>query len=442
MTRILCVVFFFLLFSSAEAGYLDLAWDPNNESDLAGYRVYFGIVSNQYAEFVDVGNRTTYRLGDLTEGVRYYVAVSAYDNAGRESEYSEEVSGIPSQVSPGPVEELVVGLGSYPAQGGWVETCSEPNVHGDWIRVGWDAYNAANGETRVAAGDIDGDGTNEVVVGLGPVSGNSAVPGGWFEVFDGDGTHLAWGRVNWSPYNAANGETWPACGDLDGDGRDEIIIGLGSGGAGWVEVFDYAGGRITHNHWKHINWSPYNAANGETRPACGDLDGDGKDEIIIGFGPVAGETSLPGGWIQVMDDDAVQWGRVGWSGYNDSNGETRPACGDIDGDGKDEIIVGLGPGGAGWVELFDVLPTGLSRKNWVRVNWKAYNTPSGETRPASGDIDGDGKDEIVAGLGPEGKGYLEVLDDASSNYAHLSWPRVSWSTYNTANGESWPGVKR
>lgn len=86
----------FLLFSLSpvEAAYLDLAWTPNQEPDVAGYRVYYGTSSRDYINFVDVGGATSYRLGDLLDGVTYYVAVTAYDTAGNESDFSAEVSGV------------------------------------------------------------------------------------------------------------------------------------------------------------------------------------------------------------------------------------------------------------------------------------------------------------------------------------------------------------
>ncbi|MCK5553317.1 MAG: hypothetical protein KAJ09_09250 [Deltaproteobacteria bacterium] len=57
-------------------------------------------------------------------------------------------------------------------------------------------------------------------------------------------------------------------------------------------------------------------------------------------------------------------------------------------------------------------------------------------------MDGDGKAEIVVGLGQGGGSYLEVFDDASSGYGHLNWFRVHWGEYWSANGETWPGVKK
>lgn len=82
------------------APYLDLAWDPNQEPDLAGYRVYYGTSSHEYINSVDVGNVTSFRLDNLMEGVTYFIAVTAYDTAGNESDFSEEVSGVGYQTAP------------------------------------------------------------------------------------------------------------------------------------------------------------------------------------------------------------------------------------------------------------------------------------------------------------------------------------------------------
>jgi len=74
------------------AGGLLVTWDANTESDLAGYRIYYGVESSVYTQMVDVGNVTAYTLPDLTEGQTYYLVVTAYDRTGNESLPSTEVS--------------------------------------------------------------------------------------------------------------------------------------------------------------------------------------------------------------------------------------------------------------------------------------------------------------------------------------------------------------
>jgi len=92
------------LYQSALAAQIKLAWDANGESDLAGYKIYYGTSSKSYAGSVDVGNATSYTLTGLTQGQTYYIAVSAYNTSGSESGYSSEVSGVATEPAP-PVSE-------------------------------------------------------------------------------------------------------------------------------------------------------------------------------------------------------------------------------------------------------------------------------------------------------------------------------------------------
>lgn len=68
-----------------------LAWDANSETDLAGYILYYGTASRNYATNIDVGNITQYTVRDLPEGVTYFFAAKAYDTDGNESGYSSEL---------------------------------------------------------------------------------------------------------------------------------------------------------------------------------------------------------------------------------------------------------------------------------------------------------------------------------------------------------------
>lgn len=70
---------------------LSLAWDANSEPDLAGYKIYYGIASGDYSHSIDVGNITEYTVVDLDDGGTYYLAATAYDRDGNESDYSEEL---------------------------------------------------------------------------------------------------------------------------------------------------------------------------------------------------------------------------------------------------------------------------------------------------------------------------------------------------------------
>jgi hypothetical protein len=325
-----------------------------------------------------------------------------------------------------------------------VEVLNSRYEHQEWIRIMWTEYMLANGESRVAMGDIDGDQKDEMIIGLGP-DHDPAIPGGMFQVLDDDYSHLAWGRISWEGYNTENGESFPACGDIDGDGVDEILIGLGEGGQGRVEVFQYRNGDVHHKDWIQVDWPEYNQYFGKTRPTCGDLDQDGKDEVVIGLGSNQTDPTMPAGLFQIMDHDfsSLAWGEVDWPDYNLFNGETYPSCADLKGEGKNHIVVGLGNGGEGRMEVFQYRNGAASHKDWVTIDWDAYNQTIGETRPVCGDIDGDGKDEIVVGLGPNMDdpqipgGIFPILNH---DYTHLAWSEINWPEYNAGNGESFPAI--
>jgi len=69
-----------------------LAWDPNPEPDLAGYRVYLGTTSGALSLARDVGLATSCTLSSLTAATTYYCALQAYNTGGLESALSGEMA--------------------------------------------------------------------------------------------------------------------------------------------------------------------------------------------------------------------------------------------------------------------------------------------------------------------------------------------------------------
>ncbi len=67
-----------------------LAWNPNPQPYFAGYRLYTGVKSHQYAVAIDVGTSTSYTVTGLGKGIHYF-AVTAYDTQGNQSGYSNEI---------------------------------------------------------------------------------------------------------------------------------------------------------------------------------------------------------------------------------------------------------------------------------------------------------------------------------------------------------------
>ena len=176
------------------------------------------------------------------------------------------------------------------------------------------------------------------------------------------------------------------------------MAGLGDGGDGYAYVFDDAnsGYGPLSGGWINLGWGSYGAANGATHPAVGNVDVDPEEEIVLGTGAggdrylrvfdTTGGGYTPGLWIQAGDTGAIAA----------SQHEVWPAvC-----DGL--LVLGAssatGTGGDGWLNTR--LSTGaVFGSGWFQLPWGAYNGAVGSTYPSCGDIDGDGKQEIAVGLG-------------------------------------------
>jgi|GEM_PF-6326463 len=368
----------------------------------------------------------------------YYWRTLAVDDGGNLGPWSETWSFI---VAPASRSEVAMGLGNG-ARALFADFDDGVAAHAfrAWKRVPWSAYgnDDSGGQTHTSQGDLDGDGLDEVVVGF---SGDGA---GWLVILRGIGGGHAvvrWIRVPWSAYNTARGTTWPACGSIDNDPRSEIVVGLDSypTAGGWLCIFDDGAANNALLGFRRLNWAAYNAVDGQIRPATGDVDGDGRDEVVLGLGPASR------GLVPVLEDWAGgmgirSWITIPWPAYNSANGSSWVAAGDTDGDGRAEVVAGLGSGGGGFLCAFDDGASGHPFQSWKRVPWSVYNSGRGETRPAIGNVDGDAREELIVGLGPTGNGNWAAMGDGQEGYAFRAWYRVPWNAYDAANGETWPSI--
>ena len=243
------------------------------------------------------------------------------------------------------------------------------------------------GGVNVASCDIDGDGTDEIIAGAGSGGGPQV------RVFEKDGS-LVTQFMAYSGNIRSGADV--ACGDLNGNGRSEIITGLPKGYGPQVRVFDGLDGSpvLTNGFFAYGKSTRFGV-----RVAAGDLDGDGTAEIITGAGNGAGTqvrtftgqgqvTFTPGFFVYYQTDR---------SGIN-------VATGDIDGNGKAEIICGSGYDKSPLVVIYDrygnildyFAPYGSSYRLGVSVS--------------AGDVDGDGIDEIVTGTVQGGGPHVRVFE--------------------------------
>jgi len=245
----------------------------------------------------------------------------------------------------------------------------------------------AQGEVHLAVGDIDGDGFDEIAAGQGE-GGNSYV-----KLLEMDGTFIR--RIKAFGTDNPGGEVHLAIGNFDANPSDkEIAVAHGEGGQSYVKLFRADGSRIR----KFTAFGPPNAQ-GEVHLAAGDLYNSGVDKIIAGMGEGGSSLVKIFNHMGTFIRKFTAFGPAGNPG-----GEVHVAVGNFDADADLEIAVATGYNGGNWVKLFENDGTSIRR-------FIAFGPPNanGEVHLATADLDNDGVDEIIAGMGEGGSSVVRVF---------------------------------
>ena len=242
------------------------------------------------------------------------------------------------------------------------------------------------GGVRVAVGDVNGDGVADLVFGAGP--------GGGPHVRVVSGANPAVELANFFAFSAAfTGGVFVAAGDVNGDGRADIIVGAGPGGGPHVRVF--SGADLTELY-SFFAFAP--TFGGGVRVAAGAVNGDGRADIIVGAGPGGGPH------VRVFSGADLTELHSFFAFAPTFTGGVFVAAGDLNGDGRADIVVGAGPGGGPHVRAFD--GTNLA----TLANFFAYvPTFTGGVRVAVGDATGDRQPDILIGPGPGGGPHVRAF---------------------------------
>lgn len=156
----------------AYAGQVNLAWDANTQSTLGGYKLYYGTTSGSYSANIDIGNKTSYTVPNLTDGTQYFFAVKAYDTAkATESGFSNEVSSVVGGV---PVAAFSASPASGTAVAGQVVTFTDKST-GNITSRSWDFGNGQTGSGQTASTNYNSAGTYTVkLTATGPNGSNTS----------------------------------------------------------------------------------------------------------------------------------------------------------------------------------------------------------------------------------------------------------------------------
>ncbi len=242
------------------------------------------------------------------------------------------------------------------------------------------------GGVRVAAGDLDGDGVQDIIAAAGPGGGPHV------RAFSGRDYHEL---ASFFAYDATfSSGVFVASGDVNGDGHDDIITGADAGAGPHVKVFSGLDLTLFDSFFAY---GPGFA--GGVRVAAGDVDGDGHADIITGAGAGGGPH------VKVFSG---QGGAELASFFAYDAGFTNGvfvAAGDVNGDGHADIITGAGAGGGPHVKAFN------GQGQSELASFFAFDASfTGGVFVAATDANGDGRADIVTGAGPGGGPEVRIFD--------------------------------
>ena len=443
------------LFSSGEVGFIYKKTSTGDSTTRSGQSATSGVQSGT-GDLVELGCETSYVSSNLDSiflsplGTRHLagtfsitdVADDTAGGAAASDRFGFSVAALGDQDADG-TDELLVGAplnDDAASSAGAVYLLTGDDLDGDTAAS--DASAQISGDSRgdqlgfsvASAGDVDGDGIDDAIVGA-PYSDAGTTNGGAAGVFFSDSLS---GSLSLSDADALyTGESsndyagWSvsAAGDLDGDGYGDLLIGApysdeGDTNAGSAYLVlgatSLSGGDLSGADGQ-VYGETANDYLGAAVAALGDIDGDGYDDAGVGaYGEDSGGSgaglvallrgsSAPGSLDAASDLDTLTGAAAG-----DAAGISLAPLGDIDGDGNNDFAVGAYTAGSnnnGAAAIADSSTTTLS----------GADTLSGESadrlaRAVAGmDLTGSGVDALLAGAygnsdGASAAGALYIVD--------------------------------
>jgi Ca2+-binding RTX toxin-like protein len=310
-----------------------------------------------------------------------------------------------------------------------------------------------SGHSVSSAGDVNGDGFDDLIIGAKYANPNGILRAGQSYVVFGSNSGFAEGldlstldgsngfAINGIAANDLSGFSVSSAGDVNGDGIDDLIIGARSADGNGISdagqsyvVFGSNSGFGAGLNLEELNGSNGFAINGIATDDCsgrsvssaGDVNGDGFDDLIIGALtadpngiPFAGQSYVVfgsnsgfGAGLDLSTLDGSNGFAITGIATYDFSGRSVSSAGDVNGDGFDDLIIGaegaspngINRAGQSYVVFGSNSGFGagldlstLNGSNGFAINGIAAYDQSGYSVSSAGDVNGDGFDDLIIG---------------------------------------------
>ncbi len=319
------------------------------------------------------------------------------------------------------------------------------------LRIDGQAASDRSGSSVSDAGDVNGDGRDDVIVGAQGAGNNGRGFSGSSYVLYGAATPARLDlatlpasqgfRIDGAAASDGSGVSVSGAGDVNGDGRDDVIVGAtgadnngrASSGSSYL-IYGAASqanldlAAMTTSQGFRIDGAAANDQLGSSVSGAGDINGDGRDDVIVGAPGADSNSRTNSGSSYVIYGAASQSNldlaalntsrglRIDGAAVAEQCGSSVSAAGDVNGDGRDDLIVGAQGAdtnsGSSYVLYGAATPANvdlaaLTASEGFRIDGAAAFDFSGQSVSGAGDVNGDGRDDVIVGAfnaGNNGRG--------------------------------------
>ena len=286
-----------------------------------------------------------------------------------------------------------------------------------WSKEG-DDNGAFYGWSVSTAGDVNGDGYSDIIVGARFYNGRF----GAAFVYHGSASGLS-GTPDWtkqgSDYNGYYGNCVSTAGDVNGDGYSDVIVSGPYESSNYGQVFLYKGSAsgLSTTASTVLTGSIVNGYFGGSISTAGDVNGDGYSDIIVGAQGEGKAYVYKGANTTAGLNSTPVWSYL-------TGGISVSTAGDVNGDGYSDIIVGSpefnnGESNEGIAQLFYGNSSGVSSTPAWSYESNFAGAKFGFSVMTAGDVNGDGYADVIIGA-PEYKPGLYVLGRIYAFYGSSS----------------------